>query len=75
MAICRVAMLAFMFGDPCSPSRASAYSAQDLIDLTEFCQAYIDEGLTHEPMDDFNLQGFIDWAATAIELAQKRRAA
>lgn len=61
MSICRVAMLTFAFGDPCAPGEL--YSPNDLKDVTEFCQAYLNEGMTVEPMDGFSLQGFIDWAA------------
>lgn len=64
MSVCRVAMLSFLFGDPCTPGEL--YSGTDLQDVSDFCQAYLDEGLKVEPMDGFDLQGFIDWAAPKI---------
>jgi hypothetical protein len=59
MAICRIAMLAYIWKD--MPA-FDGYTEQDLRDMIVWCNDMIDQGLTYEPIDRFSLRGFIKWA-------------
>lgn len=67
MGICRVAMMGFMWGDvPRYDGGRLLWSDRDLRDMIQWCEDMISEGLTHEPIDRFDLQGFIEWARPQI---------
>ena len=61
MKPCRIAMMAFIFGD-IPIGIENGYTKDDLIALIDYCQALIDEGLVTEPHDNFNLKDCIQWA-------------
>lgn len=62
MSICRVAMMAYMWGDvERGQSPRQLYSDDDLRDLIHYADDLMAEGYTHEPMDNFDLLGFREW--------------
>lgn len=42
--------------------KGDGYDDWDLENAIEYCRGYLEEGYTREPMDDFDLIDFIDWA-------------
>lgn len=66
--ICRITIFAYMF--PEWEGSRSGYDNSDLENGIMYCQEYLDSGLTHEAMDGFSLQGYIDWAKK--EIAEER---
>jgi len=51
------------------------YDAWDLENGIQFCEEYIKyEGLTHEPMDGFNLKEYILWAKDKLKQKGRLRA-
>ena len=60
--ICRITILAFMFGD-IPKGIEHGYDDWDLENGIQYCEELIKyEGLTHEPMDNFDLKKYIEWA-------------
>lgn len=71
MSICRIAMMAYMSGEEWEISAFDGYTPSDLRDMIQWCRDMLAEGLTHEPHDQFSLEGFIKW--TTKELAAQRK--
>ncbi len=61
--LCRITVLAYMHQ---VEGPFDGYGCGDLENSIEYCEALIDEGFTEEPMDHFNLRGFIVWANMEI---------
>lgn len=66
---CRLSFLAYRDHDA-----TALYGEGSLDDFTEanlengiaYCAALIEYGLSYEPLDDFELKGFIDWAEATM---------
>lgn len=62
--ICRITILAFLWGDV---PKGEGYDNDDLENGIQYCQELIEhENLTHEPMDNFSLAEYINWAQKLI---------
>ena len=59
--LCRITVLAYMWG-PGQVNPSDGYGRKDLEIGIEFCEDLIDRGYIEEPMDHFNLRGYIKWA-------------
>jgi len=64
--ICRITIVAFIYGD-IPKGIEHGYDNWDLENAINYCNGLIEEGFTHEPMDDFNLKDFIVWAKNKIK--------
>jgi hypothetical protein len=80
-ALCHICVDGFLFRDDPNimdfPELATGegYGECGLENAIDFCQAYLDEGLTHEPIQEFDLREFIEWARKeSARVAQLARA-
>ena len=59
--ICRITILAFIYGD-IEKGIENGYDDADLGNAINYCEELIEDGFAIEPMDNFNLRDFINWA-------------
>lgn len=64
--ICRITIFAFIFGD-IPMGYENGYETIDLLNTIDYCRFLISEGYEFEPIDNFNLKDFIDWAEDKIK--------
>lgn len=56
---CRIVMLSFIWNE--NPKQNGCDNS-DIQNVINYCKYLIGEGFENEPMDNFNLKDFINWA-------------
>lgn len=64
--LCRLTVMAFADGE--SRKASGHYDDVDLLNGIEYCRWLQDQGLSAEPMDRFDLAGYIQWAQNELRL-------
>jgi hypothetical protein len=70
--ICRITILAFLYPD-IDLGIGNGYDEDDLENAIKYCQEYIEGGFEREPMDDFDLKGFIQWAQSILDKSPRTK--
>jgi hypothetical protein len=60
-AICRITICAFIFGD-IPKGLEHGYTDFDLINGIDYCEGLMEDGFTHDPIDQFSLTDYMAWA-------------
>lgn len=74
--LCGIVVWAYRIRDRVELPKGNEHGWDDvaLENAIEYCQALIEEGCVREPMDDFDLRDFIDWAKSELSPIQEAAA-
>jgi hypothetical protein len=69
--LCSIAVWAYRIRDRSELPKGAehGWDDKDLENAIDYCQQLIEDGYTREPLDDFDLRDFIDWAKTELPLS------